>query len=164
MKTPLITFMLLIFSTVAMAESTGDNFVVADGITYLCRHMRIGLFRTWIYTPEGSVVKVSNGKVVAYRLNGHQYELQPLIDRSGDTIDYAFMEFIAMRNGNRLYRYCSNCSKYDPLNGEIAPINRVYRYYEFENGLLKLLTRENVNEYILTSFNVRVISENNRKS
>ncbi|NTW23430.1 MAG: hypothetical protein HGA37_01920 [Lentimicrobium sp.] len=163
MKTHLIILMLVIFSTGAMAESDGDDFVVADGVTYFCQDMRIGLLRTWIYTPDGGIVKVSNNNVQAYRLNGRQYELLPLIDRCGDTVDHAFMEFIAMRNGNRLYRYCSNCSKYDPLNGEIAPLNFVYRYYVSENGHLKLLTEEEVNGDALACYKVKVIKDNKRK-
>jgi len=163
MKTPLIFFMLVLFSTVVLAESEGEDFVVADGVTYFCRDMRIGLLKTYIYTPEGSIVKVSNSNVQAYRLKGHQYELLPLIDHSGDTVDYAFMEFIAMQNGNRLYRYCSNCSKYDPLNGEIGPLNRVYRYYIYSNGQLKLLTMEDVSGEIMACFNVKLIDDNTRK-
>ncbi len=159
MKTSLIILMLVFFSIEAMAESTGDDFVVADGVTYFCRDMRIGLLKTCIYTPEGNVVKVSNTNVQAYRLKGHQYELLPLIDHNGDTVDYAFMEFIAMQNGKRLYRYCSNCSKYDPLNGEIAPLNRVYRYYIYSNGQLKLLTNEDVSGEIMACFKVKVIND-----
>jgi hypothetical protein len=159
MKTSLIIITLALLSTGAMAESSGDGFIVADGVTYFCQTIRTGLANTRIMTMDGSIVKVPNNSVQAYRLNGHQFELLPLVDRQGDTIDYAFMEFIATGNNSRLYRYCSNCRKYDPLNGEIAPINFIYRYYVLRNGHLELLTNENMAVEILSCFNVKVIND-----
>lgn len=163
MKTSLIIIMLMAFSAGASPESTGDGFVIADGITYFCQDMRIGLAKTLIVTTGGDIVKVPSNKVQAYRLNGHQYELLPLVNRRGDTLAQAFMEFITMRYGHRLYRYCSNCSKYDPLNGEIAPINRVYRYYVLHEGRMKLLPDEEEAAKILAYFNVKVINDRRRK-
>jgi len=162
MKTSLIIIMLTLFSAGALAESIGDGFVVADGITYFCQAMKTGLVKTRIMTIDGDVVKVPNNSVQAYRLNGHQYELLPLVNRRGDTIDRAFMEFLAMRNGSRLYRYCSNCSKYDPLSGEIAPLNPVYRYYVLREGRMKLLTDEDANVN-MAFFNIKVLNDRGRK-
>lgn len=159
MKTSLIIIMLVLLSTGLPAESTGDGFIVADGVTYFCQTMRTGLAHTRIVTIDGDIVKVPNNSVQAYRLNGHQFELMPLVDRGGDTIEFAFMEFIAMSNDSRLYRYCSNCSKYDPLNGEIAPLNRVYRYYVLRDGHLKLLKDEDETGTTLEFFNVKVYDD-----
>lgn len=159
MKTPMILCWLLIYSALAFAENTGDDFVVADGATYLCHEMRMGFINTRIVTTEGEVVKVPNYKVEAYRVNGHQFELLPLINYNGDTVDRAFMEFICTRDGNRLYRYCSNCSKYDPLNGQIAPLNRVYRYYIMRNGQMKLLTEKDENSKFMSYFRVSVLQD-----
>lgn len=156
MKTPMILCWLLIFSTLAFAENTGDNFVVAGGSTYLCQEMRIGFLNTRIITTDGKIIKVPNHRVEAYRVNGHQYELLPLINFNGDTVDMAFMEFICTREGTRLYRYCSNCSKYDPLKCEIAPINRVYRYYILRDGQMKLLTEKDETSKFMSYFKVRV--------
>lgn len=165
MKTSLIIpFTLLMFcSAGVLAESVGDGFVVADGITYFCQAMRTGIAKTRIITSDGNLVKVPNNSVQAYRLNGHQFEMLPLVNRKGDTIDRAFMEFIAMRNGSRLYRYCSNCSKYDPLNGEIAPLYRVYRYYVLSNGRMKLLAENDETGKMLAYFNVKVIGDQRGK-
>lgn len=150
--------MLTLFSAGTLAESIGDGFVVADGVTYFCQAIKTGLVKTRIMTTDGDVVKVPNYSVQAYRLNGHQYELLPLVNLRGDTIDLAFMEFITMRNGSRLYRYCSDCSKYDPLYGEIAPLNRVYRYYVLREGRMKLLTDEET-DVNLAFFNIKVLSD-----
>lgn len=150
--------MLTLFSAGTLAESIGDGFVVADGVTYFCQAIKTGLVKTRIMTTDGDVVKVPNYSIQAYLLNGHQYELLPLVNLHGDTIDLAFMEFITMRNGSRLYRYCSNCSKYDPLYGEIAPLNRVYRYYVLREGRMKLLTDEET-DINLAFFNIRVLKD-----
>jgi len=162
MKTTLIMILLGLLSTGVPAKTAGDGFVVANGITYFCQSFKIGLINTCIVTLTGDMVKVPNSHVQAYQLNGRQYELLPLVNASGDTIDLAFMEFISMRNGSRLYRYCSNCCKYDPLNGEIAPLNRVYRYYVLKNGELRLLSDNHETGKILASFNVRVINDRSR--
>jgi len=156
MKTSLIIIALVMLLTDVPAESTGDDYVVADGVTYICQTMRTGLANTRIMTNEGSIVKVPNSSVQAYQVNGQQFELLPLVDRRGDTIDYAFMEFIAINNDSRLYRYCSNCCKYDPLNGEIAPLNRVFRYYVLRNGRVQLLADEKEKGKTLSTFNVTV--------
>jgi len=158
MKTPLIIIMLTLFSAGTFAESIGNGWVVANGVTYFCRAIKTGLVKTRIMTTDGDVVKVPNYSIQAYLLNGRQYELLPLVNLRGDTIDLAFMEFITMRNGSRLYRYCSNCSKYDPLYGEIAPLNRVYRYYVLREGRMKLLTDEET-DMNLAFFNIRVLSD-----
>ncbi|MBK6965319.1 MAG: hypothetical protein IPH20_15645 [Bacteroidales bacterium] len=159
MKTSLLIITLVILSTGVTAESTGDGFVVADGVTYFCQSLRTGLSNTKIVTTDGDIVRVPNNSVQAYRIKGHQFELLPLVDMGGDTVDYAFMEFLAMSDDSRLYRYCSNCRKYDPLNGEIAPLNSVFRYYILRNGQLKLLTDENETGKILSSFNVKVYDD-----
>ncbi|MHC1777046.1 MAG: hypothetical protein AB9834_16720 [Lentimicrobium sp.] len=159
MKTSLNIIFLVLLSTGVLAESMGDGFVVADGVTYYCKTVRTGLLNTKIVTNDGHIVKVPNNSVQAYRMNGHQFELMPLVDRGGDTIDYAFMEFIALNNDSRLYRYCSNCRNYDPLNGEIAPLNPVYRYYVLSNGRLKLLTNDDETGKILACFNVKVYND-----
>lgn len=163
MKINLIIIILVFFLTEISAESTGDDFVVANGVTYSCQSMRIGVAQTRIMTTDGAVVKVPNHNVQAYRLNGHEYKLLPVLNAFGDTIDHAFMELITTCKGYILYRYCSNCSKYDPLNGEIAPMNHIYRYYISRNGSLKLLSNEDKAIEILSFFNVKIINDKIRK-
>lgn len=151
--------MLILLSSVVWAKTTGDDFVVADGVTYYCETMKTGFTKTHIYTKDGFIIKVPNNHIKAYRLNGHSFELLPLVNLSGDTVDLAFMELIAIRNGIRLYKYCTNCCKYDPLNNVIAPLNRVFRYYIYKNGKMKLLTSEVETKSILAFFNVKVIND-----
>ena len=158
MKTSLI-IMLILLSAGLWAKTTGDNFVVANGVTYYCETMKTGFTKTHIYTKDGNIINVPNNNVKAYRLNGHLFELLPLVNFSGDTVDLAFMELIAIRNGIRLYKYCSNCCKYDPLDNVIAPLNRVFRYYIYKNGKMKLLTNEVETNNILAFFNVKVIND-----
>lgn len=158
MKTSLI-LLLILLSAGVWAKTTGDNFVVADGVTYYCNAMKTGFTKTHIFTKNGDIINVPNNHVKAYKLNGHLFELLPLVNSSGDTVDRAFMELIAVRNGIRLYKYCTNCCKYDPLNNVIAPLNRVFRYYIYQDGKMKLLTNEVEKNNFLNYFNVKVIND-----
>lgn len=157
MKTLWIILTLVFGPLVLKAESDRSDYVVADGITYVCQAMRTGFANTRIITHEGQLVKVPNSSIKAYRINGRQFEIMPLLNLRGDTLDMAFMEFISMRDGKRLYRYCSNCSKYDPLSGEIAPINLIYRYYVLSDGQLKLFTDADISN--LGWFKVKIVND-----
>jgi len=161
MKTLWIIIALIFGPLVLKAESDRGGYVVADGITYLCQGMRTGFANTRIITAEGQLVKVPNSSVKAYRIDGRQFEIMPLLNLSGDTLDMAFMELISMRDGKRLYRYCSNCSKYDPLSGEIAPINFVYRYYVLSDGQLRLFSDAEINN--LGWFKVKIINDQSHR-
>ncbi len=163
MKAILIILILALLSPEGHANSSGEGFIVAEGMTYQILDMTTGFSHTRVMTTEGQVLKVPNNSVTAYRMNGHQYELLPLLTCQGDTLCQVFMEFISRRDGCRLYRYCSNCGKYDPLNWEIAPQNHIYRYYLLRNGHLKLLKSEAETNDTLAWFNIRVMSDFSRK-
>lgn len=143
------------------AASESEGYVVADGKTYVCETMRTGFANTRILTAEGQLIKVPNNSIQAYRLNGRQFEVMPLINLRGDTLGMAFMELISVCNGKRLYRYCSNCSKYDPLSGEIAPINRIYRYYVLSGKQLKLMPEPCNSDLAL--FNVKIVNDQSHR-
>lgn len=143
------------------AASEREGYVVADGKTYVCEAMRTGFAHTRILTTEGQLVKVPNNSVQAYRINGRQFEMMPLVNLRGDTLGMAFMELISVCNGKRLYRYCSNCSKYDPLSGEIAPINRIYRYYVLSGKQLKLMPEPCNSDLAL--FNVKIVNDQSHR-
>ena len=159
MKTILILLTLALISPGSRAKSSAEGFIVTEGITYQCLKMTTGFSHTRIMTTEGEFLKIPNNSVKAYRIKDHQYELLPLLNVRGDTLDLVFMEFISRRDGCRLYRYCSNCGKYDPLNWEIAPQNRIYRYYLLCNGHLRLLKSEAETNDTLAWFNINVISD-----
>jgi len=161
MKTLWIIIALVFGPLVLKAESDRGDYVVADGITYVCQAMRTGFANTRIITPEGQLVKVPNSSIKAYRIAGRQFEIMPLLNLSGDTLDMAFMELISTLDGKRLYRYCSNCSKYDPLSGVIAPINFVYRYYVLSDGQLRLFTDAEINN--LGWFKVKIINDQSHR-
>ncbi len=68
------------------------------------------------------------------------------------------MQFIASHDGNRLYRYFSNCLKYDPVNEKIDPVLPVYRYYILKSGNFVSVTDDEDLQAQLSSFNVKVIA------
>jgi hypothetical protein len=158
MKTMSIIILLLLCSSGVWAGSFDDGFVVADDITYFGSDIKIGSFKIVIQTEDGEIRKMPTREVKAFRTNGRQFEFLPVTNTKGDTADMAFMEFITMRDGNRLYCYCSDNCKYDPLNGEIAPPIRVYRYYVLKNDKLNLLSDDKEVDQAMAYFNVRIVS------
>jgi len=73
------------------------------------------------------------------------------------TVGLAFMQYITSCDGNRLYRYCSNCLKYDPVNEKIDPELPVYRYYIFKSGKFISVTDDFDLQSQVASFGVKVI-------
>lgn len=156
MKTLGITLFIVLFSLGVKGANPGIDFVIADGMIYYGTGIHKGFANTKITTTEGETVKIPNHLIQSYRQNGHQYELLPLVNGKGDTVAMTYMELIATHNGSSLYRYCTNCNKYDPLSGEIAPINRIYRYYVLKNGRLRLLQDGSSTDNAMAYFNVRM--------
>ncbi|HOW30094.1 MAG TPA: hypothetical protein PLP88_00875 [Bacteroidales bacterium] len=150
-----IAFFLLL-SLVVTAGNPGNDFVIADGIYYDCAEIHRGFSNTRITTNDGEKLKIPNFLVQSFRQNGHHFELLPLVNGKGDTVTMTYMELIASRNGSNLYRYCTNCNKYDPENGEVAPLNRIYRYYVFKNGRLQLLHDGAATDAVFAFFQVKV--------
>ncbi|HPT14709.1 MAG TPA: hypothetical protein PK796_07980 [Bacteroidales bacterium] len=157
MKTLGIIACLIMLSIAATAGTPGKDFVIADGVYYDCAEIHRGFSNTTITTTDGEKVKVPNFLVQSFRQHGRQYELLPLVNGKGDTVAMTYMELIACHNGCSLYRYCTNCNKYDPLSGEIAPMNHIYRYFVLKNGKISLLHDDATTCDAMAFFNVRVI-------
>jgi hypothetical protein len=81
-------------------------------------------------------MKFATVSVDAYMINGKLYESKPIMTPAGESAGYAFMEFLSERSGYRLYRYCSNCGKFDPATGQIAPENFRYCYYLYKDSIM----------------------------
>lgn len=129
-------FLLFCFlvSGIYPANKPTGNFVIIYGNTYYCDDIHVGKSSTKIFYEGKKFIKIPTSKISAYAEGGSLFEYLPVINKNQDTTGWAFMQYIACSNGNRLYRYCSNCLKYDPVTGIIAPLNPIYRYYIFKNG------------------------------
>ena len=157
MKSLALLFLLVLLTSGLRAAGTpAENFIVIGDKTYFYDKVRVGKAFTRIYIDGRKFFKVPTFVVNAYAENGKFYEYLPVVSKYQDTAGWAFMEFIAMHDGYRLYRYCSNCLKYDPVTGIIAPIMPVYRYYIFKNGkFVSVSDDQNVNAQ-LAFFGVKV--------
>lgn len=150
---------MLIIPVYSMADDELDNFVVADnGAVYFYKKLKFGFTNIQIISLDGTKIKIPNMGIKAYSYKGHQFELLPITNCKGDTLGYAFMEFISKRNGSRLFRYCSNCINYDPLNGVIAPLNKLYRYYVVKSGKIKLISCLEDFSELMTFYKVKIRS------
>jgi hypothetical protein len=113
MKKIFVVLTLVLFAVALQAEDN-ISYVTTKGKTYFCHKVKTGLFRASIINENGITLKVPMKSVDAIMSNGHLFERLPLVCENGKTIGNVMMEFIAQRNGLRLYKYCTYCEKSDP--------------------------------------------------
>ena len=155
MKT-LIIAAITCFFLVSGFVAEKSSFVVIGDETVFCDEVKVGKANTRVYSNNKQILKIETCYVDAYSANGVLDEKLPVIDNDKDTSGWAFMQFIASRNGYRLYRFCSNCVHFDPATGLIAPPTPVYRYYTFKDGKFVSMTDDNSVNKHLAYFGVRV--------
>lgn len=149
--------MLLVYGSQAMGRQISD-IVVSGGITYFGDKVIPGPANVKIYNSAGEVIKLPNQTVESFTRNGQVFVKLPVMTKANDTVGTAFMQYLTSRSGLQLYRYCSNCLHFDPLEGEIAPMNLVYRYYIFKGGNYLMLLDEKDTGTFLSFFGVKVIA------
>jgi hypothetical protein len=160
MRNTILIFLLVIgtYSLQAADRSTG-TFIIIGSDTYFCDEVHPGKAFTRIYNDGKLFMKVPTAIVKAYAHGNKFYEYLPVINTEKDTTGWAFMEYITSQDGNRLYRFCSNCIHYDPVSGKIDPVLPVYRYYTFKQGVFISVTDDQNNlRAQLSSFNVKVVA------
>ena len=157
MKTIALLFLIVIGSSgIFAANKNAANFVIIGDQTLYCDNVYIGPTNITIQMEGTQSVKVPTNRVNAYARGGCFYEYLPVMNENRETTGWAFMQFIASRDGKRLYRFCSDCIHYDPISGKIAPEIPVYRYYTFKGGEFVSVTNDqNVKEQ-LAWFGVKV--------
>jgi hypothetical protein len=158
MKKAIILLVLLLIALGSQAVSPPINdVVVSNGKTYYCEKMIMGPASVKIYNAAGEITKIPSHSVESFIKNGQVFVNMPVITKTNDTIGMAFMQYISSRWGLQLYRYCSHCLRYDPVEGIIAPINQVYRYYIFKGNKFLTLLEEKETETLLSFFGVKVL-------
>jgi hypothetical protein len=159
MKNLFVLLSIMLVNSVCQAIRPPINdIVVSDGKTYFCDKVIMGPASAKIYYAAGEILKIPSKSVESFIKNGQVFIKLPVITKANDTIGMAFMQYINSRSGLQLFRYCSNCLKYDPVEGVIAPVNTVYRYYIFKGGKFFMLLDENDSATFLAFFGVRVMA------
>jgi hypothetical protein len=153
----LLGIMLFAYGSRAIGRQISD-IVVSDGITYFGDKVIPGPSNIKLFDSEGQITKLPNQTVESFIRSGQVFVKLPVITKSNDTVGLAFMQYITSRSGLQLFRYCSKCLQFDPLEGEIAPINPVYRYYIFKGGKYLMLLDEKDTDTFLSFFGVKVIA------
>jgi hypothetical protein len=157
-KSTIVLVMILFASCGQVFSRKTSDIVVSEGKTYFGDKVIMGSANTKIYNAAGEITKIPSSAVESFIKSGQVFVKLPVVTKAKDTIGMAFMQYIASRSGLQLFRYCSNCLHYDPVEGVIAPINAVYRYYVFSGGEFFLLLDEVNTVSFLTYFGVKVIS------
>jgi hypothetical protein len=160
MKKSIILMLLIIWIfNLQAANKPTDTFIIIGDETYYCDKVHVGKANTRIYRDGKEILKVRTSLVSAYAHEGKFHEYLPVLNKNQDTTGWAFMQFITSHEGNRLYRFCSNCIQYDPVSGIIAPVVPVYRYYIFKSGRFVSVTDDQDDLHAqLSSFNVKVLA------
>jgi hypothetical protein len=153
----LLNLIFIVWRSHALSLSANDV-LTADDKTYFCDKLIIGISGAKIYNAAGEITKIPGKSIKSFIKNGQVFVKLPVVSRWNDTIGMAFMQLISSRSGLQLFRYCSNCLRYDPVENAIAPANPVYRYYVFKGGRYLLLLDENNSQAFFDFFNVKVIS------
>jgi len=84
--------MLICFGIKAIAGSDDACYVKTGDKVYFGQDLKMGLTHVKIISPDGTVVKVNNHDITAYKHHNKLYELLPVICEKGDTICKAFLE------------------------------------------------------------------------
>ena len=153
----LLNLIMFVWRSQAFCLSAKD-IVISDDKTYFGDKLIIGTASAKIYNGTGEITKIPEKSIKSFMKDGQVFVKLPVVTKSNDTIGLAFMQFISSRSGLQLFRYCSNCLKYDPVEGIIDPLNPVYRYYIFKGGRYFMLLDENDSETFFDFFRVRVIA------
>jgi hypothetical protein len=156
-KLIIITGVLILASWNQAFCRSGNDVVVAEGKTYFGDKIIPGPAKIKIYDTMGEITKISNNAIESFIRNGQVFVKLPVVTMANDTVGTAFMQYITSRSGLQLFRYCSQCLNYDPVEGVIAPINMVYRYYIFKGGKFFMLLDDKDTDAFMSFFGVRVL-------
>jgi len=158
MKNSVILFLLVLFASGLFATSRpADNFVIIGDKTYYCDKVQVGSAFTRAYIDGKLIFKFPTNNMTAYAQKGRFFEYLPVLNQNAEITGWAFMEFLASNDGNRLYRYCSNCLHYDPVNGKIEPAIPTYRYYIFNGGRFVSVSDDNNLQAQVAVFGAKVV-------
>jgi len=159
MKSTFILLNLMLIALSGQARNPPINdIVVSGGKTFFCDKVIMGPASAKIYNSAGEISKIPSQSVESFIKSGQVFVKLPVVTMANDTVGMAFMQYINSRSGLQLFRYCSQCLHYDPVEGVIAPINQVYRYYIFKGGKYFMLLDEKDADTFLSFFGVKVIA------
>ncbi len=148
MKTKSVIIILLLtgFGIRLMAGGANISYVKTENKVYFGEDIKMGLFNTKVFSPDGSIALVHNHDIVGYMHDSKLVELMPLVGENNENLGYAMMEYVTSRSGLRLYRYSSHDQK-----------TPQHSYFVYKNGKLHLrITQENALS-TLPFFGVKVL-------
>ena len=159
MKKIWIALLACIFTTCLFAGGyENPSYIKADGKVYFGSKIRTGLFKTRIIRDDGTSIKVANGKIEAMLNKGRLYELLPVVCKENKVICHALMQFVAAKNGLRLYRYDCYSEHCDLANGIVDKAHPQSIFYVFKDGKFHLLLDCDNAATVLPFFGINVTS------
>jgi len=139
----IIVLMIVCFSMQAIAGKPDDCYLKAGDQLYFGKDIKRGPVHTRIILSDGSVAKVKNHDITAYRHHNRQYMLLPVICDNNDTLCKAMMEFITAKSGYSIYKYC--CPK------------NTNAFFVYKDGKFYLRIDEDQAQTELAAFGIKVI-------
>ncbi|HLN53979.1 MAG TPA: hypothetical protein VK212_09755 [Lentimicrobium sp.] len=156
MKKILIFSAMLLLALMVNAKNFTANYVITDDNTYFCDKVRIGLFNTKVITSDGATIKIPNKEVSSYMTDGRYFERLPLLS-SGKIVNTSLLEFVAARNGLRLYKLChfGECGDLSANNYKKA--HQQVEYYVYKDGEFYLNVDQRNAPTVLPFFGIKII-------
>ena len=125
MKKLIFLFVMAITGTTLLAQDGVPDYIISgDSVTYY-KKVRYGITAGFIGIGESVKDRYRNDKVTSYRKDGRVYEMMPVIRNNKNTGRSEFMEFVAYRNGMKVFRQ----KDYDSSSDELQYV--VYKDHNF---------------------------------
>ena len=123
-----IAFMLICFGIRTMAGNEEDCYVKVGDKVYVGQDIKIGPIHTKIISTDGSVSKIDNNEITAYRHHDKVYMLLPVICEYNDTLCMAMMQYIRTKGEFNVFKYCC------PQNGDLFFVYKDAKFYRRINS------------------------------
>jgi hypothetical protein len=150
-----IAALIIIAASTYAKNKENISYVKVDGQTYFGNDIKAGIFKTKLITADGNVMKFANQKIESLMHEGHMYEMMPVICADNSTKCLALMEYVAVRDGFKLYRY--TCYKGNCIDNTGDDQSEDY-YFVFKDGKFYLRIDQTNAASALPFFGINILS------
>jgi len=154
-----LSVLLILLMSVLMLKAEGEatSYVSINGKTYFCESVKSGLFNMNLTLNDGTIMKVPFKKVDSYSCKGRLFERLPVMCKGEPSNCTALMEYVATRNGFRLFRHCEYGECGNMWDNSYKKAHLQVEYYVYKDGKLHFqATTDNI-ESVLDFFNIDLL-------
>ncbi len=138
--------MVICFGLKAQVGNDPDCYIKTGDKIYLGTELKMGLVNSRISLSDGTVAKVKNRDITAYRHHNKIYMKMPVICDRYDTICMAMMQYIKSSSEYDIFLYC--CNDLIDNTYKLANVHRNI-FFVFKDGKFYRRIAENQTEALL---------------